>query len=359
MDSLLDTVTNVVGILVILLAVTQIGVTSAMRRIRANLPEVSPEAYRKARHKYESQRDRLVTLIATRNHVQAQAPSEQDVQAVQQDIQDLEGRVKQLADQNAKVEALRKTLGGHKKTASELEETLKALEAKIAELKARLDDTAVPEAPPPTVVRLPDPRPAPEDAKGIWGMCRQGRCLFVPEERLQRIARESIRRAGRILLFNPEQEKGTPEFHGGKLEALFKENDIGTRNFRLRVDAHQTRTWAHLLIEPRDQAGETPEQILSSQSACARIAREARERGAYIRFMVWPDGFKAYLTARKVADHYGVPAGWVPYTKRRWRRRLHGVRVHRMKKPKPRPPRKKPDKPDKPEKPKPPPDVID
>ena len=43
LDSLLDTMTNVVGILVILLAVTQMGVAQALERIRTNLPDISPE----------------------------------------------------------------------------------------------------------------------------------------------------------------------------------------------------------------------------------------------------------------------------------------------------------------------------
>ena len=43
LDSLLDTMTNVVGILVILLAVTQLGVGDAVKRIRGALVEVSSD----------------------------------------------------------------------------------------------------------------------------------------------------------------------------------------------------------------------------------------------------------------------------------------------------------------------------
>ena len=43
LDSLLDTMTNVVGILVILLVVTQLGVSDAVKRISANAPKISVE----------------------------------------------------------------------------------------------------------------------------------------------------------------------------------------------------------------------------------------------------------------------------------------------------------------------------
>jgi hypothetical protein len=53
LDSLLDTMTNVVGILVILLVVTQLGVTSAVKRIRSSLPEVSEQQYDEMRRETE------------------------------------------------------------------------------------------------------------------------------------------------------------------------------------------------------------------------------------------------------------------------------------------------------------------
>ena len=41
LDSLLDTMTNVVGVLIVVLIVTQVNVSSAAKRIRADLPDVT------------------------------------------------------------------------------------------------------------------------------------------------------------------------------------------------------------------------------------------------------------------------------------------------------------------------------
>ncbi len=49
LDSLLDTMTNVVGILVIVLIVTQLGVGDAVKRISANLPDISEAEYELAK----------------------------------------------------------------------------------------------------------------------------------------------------------------------------------------------------------------------------------------------------------------------------------------------------------------------
>ena len=51
LDSLLDTMTNVVGILVILLTVTQLGVGDAVQRIRGDIAEVSIEDLESAKQK--------------------------------------------------------------------------------------------------------------------------------------------------------------------------------------------------------------------------------------------------------------------------------------------------------------------
>ena len=58
MDSLLDTMTNVVGILVIVLVVTQLGVGDAVSRITESI-KVDPE-------EFEAKKNKLVVLKQTK-----------------------------------------------------------------------------------------------------------------------------------------------------------------------------------------------------------------------------------------------------------------------------------------------------
>ena len=62
LDSLLDTMTNVVGVLIVVLIVTQVNVSSAAKRIRANLPEVTVPMMTELREKDEKVRKRLPEL---------------------------------------------------------------------------------------------------------------------------------------------------------------------------------------------------------------------------------------------------------------------------------------------------------
>ena len=62
LDSLLDTMTNVVGVLIVVLIVTQVNVSSAAKRIRANLPEVTVPMMEELRKKEKEVQARLASL---------------------------------------------------------------------------------------------------------------------------------------------------------------------------------------------------------------------------------------------------------------------------------------------------------
>ena len=366
MDSLLDTVTNVVGILVILLAVTQMGVSTAIQRIRTNLPDISVETHAKARRELDQLDKSLASLIREWEKLRDHTPRDRRaLEALRKEILELQRKLqretKNLAARKSDFERAQRDVEKFKKQMGALEKQLQGAEAKLAELRAKLDDTPVREIPPATIVHLPDPKPAPKDAKCIWAMCRQGRCLFVQTDRLQGIALDAIRKGGRGLLYRepkarkpPPPKKDVPlEFDGKKLMALFKERRIGTPDFRLLIRAYDTRTWAYLEIVPEKDRGETVAEIRSRQSRCFRAARFAKRTDAYIRFLVWPDGFEAYLMARNVAVAHGVPAGWLPYSAPYWLTVLRQISIHKLKEPPPTPPSKQPLGPT------PPPDVVD
>lgn len=366
LDSLLDTVTNVVGILVILLAVTQMGVATAIKRIRTNLPDISVETHQKAKKEFEDLKKALEKLTRDWEKIKNAAPrSRRDLATLQKQIRELQKRLereaKRLASSKHAFENAQREVEKFKKQAGSLEKQLNDAEAKLAKLKAQLDKTPMPTVPPPTIVHLPDPKAAPKGAKCIWAMCRQGRCLLVDVSSLQDIALGAIRKGGRRLLYHPPnvkkpppRKKGAPfVFDGKKLMALFKKRRVGTRNFRLLVRAYDTRTYGHLEIVPQKGRGETVDQIRGRTSRFRQIAKRVKRGNGYFRFLVWPDGFEAYLMARVVSDAYDVPAGWIPYSAPYWLTSLPKIRIQKLKEPPPRPPAKKPAGPV------PPPDVID
>ncbi|MCB9937645.1 MAG: hypothetical protein H6823_05350, partial [Planctomycetaceae bacterium] len=190
LDSLLDTMTNVVGILVMVLIATQLGVKDAVSRI-ADSDVVDPAMV-------EAAKEKLLLTKQQREAVEAQLS---DLKPVD------DSAIKvQLADLRRKLDETRATLDQEKAVANQFalkieEDTKKAEQAKKkiqevadaeakrealqddlrkmleeeATLKAMLDDTPVQEAPPPKVVTLPDPRPAPEGAREVTFLCTNNR----------------------------------------------------------------------------------------------------------------------------------------------------------------------------------------
>jgi len=366
LDSLLDTVTNVVGILVILLAVTQMGVATAIERIRTNLPDISVLTHRKTLREFEELKKRLAELQREWAKLKnITPPDRRELEALQKQIRELkkqlEREAKRLAAHKTAFDKAQRDVDKFKKQANTLEKQLQDAEAKLASLRAKLDKTPVPTVPPPTIVHLPDPKAPPKDARCIWAMCRDGRCLLLDLDSLQETALNAIRKGGRRLLYRPPKAKKAPPrkkgapliFDGKKLVELFKKHRVGTRDFRLLVRAYDTRTYAHLEIVPLKGRGETLAQIRSRTSAFRRIAKRVKRGNGYFRFLVWPDGYPPYMMARTVTDAYDVPAGWLPYSAPYWLTTLRGIRIQKLKEPPPRPPTKKPAVPP------PPPDVID
>ena len=74
LDSLLDTMTNVVGILIIMLIVTQLGVGQAVERIKGFVDEVSQEDYDQALAESEDLKALLEELRAEWRELDPRVP---------------------------------------------------------------------------------------------------------------------------------------------------------------------------------------------------------------------------------------------------------------------------------------------
>ncbi len=182
LDSLLDTMTNVVGILVMVLIAAQLGVKDAVDRI-ADSELVDPEKLEETREELQLSRDQ-------RDAIQSQLDSMKPQDSIETKVQlaDLRRKLQQTrsqivsenktanqfavkieADKKKAAEASKKikAIADSKKARDRLQAELKGALENEAKLKALLEDTPVQEAPPAKVVTLPDPRPAPDGARQV------------------------------------------------------------------------------------------------------------------------------------------------------------------------------------------------
>jgi len=364
LDSLLDTMTNVVGILVILLAVTQMGVAQALERIRTNLPDISPEQLAQAQKEVRELAEILKQLQQTASKPEEVAPlSPLELKKLKEQIAKLQKYLDENPLPKIDVEKTKKLLAQLKDKLQKLEKQIELSQDELARLKAMLEKTPKQFGPPAKIIRLPDPRQAPKKAKPIYVLCVDNRIYPCNLEDLKKRGCRKILSMKKFFLYREKSTrpgrsgKLTKEYDYKKISGFFDKNFVGDRDFRIVPYISGYRLGFHLV--PRKQGGEGLKQIEKRNNRFRALARKAVKQNRYARFFVWNDSFPIYVEARKVADECKFPAGWQPHSgEKRWSVYpgqtfpLHG---YSHKKPKPRKPSAKPSKPQRPR----PPDVID
>lgn len=160
LDSLMDAVTNVVGVLMIVLVMMALNTAQMVQKILSDLPPVTPEEHQKMQEQ-----------------VKALPPPPADPKKIVEDKvkadQELKKAIEQLKTVDTSemaqqmkfmdLDSFRKKLEDAKKEREKEKGEMDKLLTEVERLKALLDVTPLYEPPPPTYVRLPNPRPYPKD----------------------------------------------------------------------------------------------------------------------------------------------------------------------------------------------------
>jgi hypothetical protein len=311
--------TNVVGILVILLTVTQLGVGDAVKRISSG-DQVDPEALAEAKQellKLELVKNELIQRLKSLVYEKG-VDIAAELQRIKRELADAKANVAALADNRAErvqaaeldarrlLEEAQRVLEEQKKKEDELTAKITAGNTEIARLRAQLEDTPIEGPPPPKVVHLPNPRPAPEGAKPVTVLCREGRVLHIDAENLQ----ERAQKLANFIVSRKKLDRDPAAGIDGKIlaEEFNRTSTIRDRDFDVTLEV-RGRT-PMLVLKRREGAGETLEQLQRSGSQYQRDIGRLPPDKFYLQFLVWPDSFETYLQARKIASDRGLPAGW-------------------------------------------------
>ena len=321
LDSLLDTMTNVVGILVILLVVTQLGVRDAISRISQS-EAVSPEALASA----QSQLDELnhnremlgqqVALIGSDEtsvdwlqQTQKVAAARRQLEALRNSEREREALIKQHLDEaRQQAEASKERLAQLENEAVQLESQLNEAEQEVARLRAQLAIAPDLGGLPTKVVTIPNPRAAPQGASAVEYLCLGERIVPVDLEALRDRAQKRTTYLVSRYRLGRDKAKG---IDGELLTNYFNKEKIRTDNFELEMTIWSGRVPA-LLLHPRRDAGESVETLQGKASRFERLMARADSKQHYLRFQVWPDSFETYLVAREIATRRDMLAGWIP-----------------------------------------------
>jgi hypothetical protein len=318
LDSMLDTLTNVVGILVIVLVTVQLSSQEAASRIAATAAKVDPEELAQLERDAAAAHDAAVAAAAALAREQAAAKNPgAEVARLETEAAAVERKAR---------EAVEKAVAAEKKRAQEQEAAQRAAAAATAEaakrqaerdkaatvvkdLQARLANLPLPVAPPAKQVRLPDPRPAPDGAKELRVLCRDGRVWVVDMPTLQEPAKK---RADYVV----KRRKLDPDGDGWLDDAKtfveeFNESPVREDGFEMTLMISSGK-WPQLVLTRMPGSGQPANEAIRSTSPLARALRRLGSDDHYVRFFVWPDGFEAYLQVREFVAERGFAAGWEP-----------------------------------------------
>ena len=304
LDSLLDTITTVVGILIILLIVVQLGADSAVNRIVEERKKEDGEAMMEERtNRFEKQRQ---DLLDEKKKVQEKLASENKSQAkLVQEISQLE---KELAAKKKAMPPAPPKLQNLRQEKTKLDNDKKAIELKVKKVKGLLA-----KAPKPSgqtlskEVSLPDPKPAPPKAKPFRFLCRNGKIYPLDDPRLISRVTQEIKKAG----INPNKAK---EYDGKKILAHFAKAKPGDPFFlaKPRIDANKRIIFE---LQKKSAAGEDEETLVKPTSKYLAALKGISPKTHYLQFEVFEDSFAAYLAARDLASKRNFPAGWKPVSR--------------------------------------------
>ncbi|MFP6854624.1 MAG: hypothetical protein VB980_02485, partial [Opitutales bacterium] len=193
LDSLLDTMTTVVGILIILLIVLQVGADKAVQHMVEVIKEDNASALQEMALKQVEQ-DKARVLKEKNELLQKAAQENKQVQQALAAIAKLEKDVqaaRKPAPELAKLQQQQKAASAEAKAASQ---KLDKKEAELKSMQALLAKTDKPAASDLTKdVNLPDPRSPVKGAKAFHFLCRDGKVFAVDGENLKNRAVAGIK----------------------------------------------------------------------------------------------------------------------------------------------------------------------
>lgn len=333
MDSLLDALTNVVGILVIVLVAVQISSQEAARRMEEMIEKVDPEEQKKIEQQAQEAKAKIeqVTQAIAQEKKQEKIDPEKLLKALRDDIEAAEKKAKadrlaaetaEKAAEKAKLEAekLRQRLMAQ---LAKLEEEAKEYTVSRDDLIAQLKKTKIPVPPPPKEVRPPTPMPPPIDMQNGKPLLerrevfvKNGRVIPIidPGDELSNAVKNRIKYIIGAKRLPVTPDNWLPNEDAAKVVVEeFNKNPPRLKNFspELKLTGKPPVQSLQIVLTPTDEAGEPPDQAIRGWF---RRTVFGTNRKYYLFFKVDPDSFEEYLAIRKVMDNEQFFAGWQPET---------------------------------------------
>lgn len=324
--ALMDTMTNVVGVLIIVLVMIGIGLAKSVKKVLSELPLVSEE-------EHVQLKEELAKIDTSHEPADVAA----DTAKLQKELEKVLEAVKELEAEQAKnpvvledLDKLLKQLESLKKERDQRKLTASELLAEIDKLKVKLDTTP-PYVPPPGIaIRLPNPKPMPEQAELQRVIVSEGKLHFLKERDFAKAVEEELKNGNsdyttrREIVKGPDgkpvMKKGSTgqpapvrklTFDPLKMTKFFDRANVGNKDVKVEVAQIPNSPNIQLNIQLKPTGGETIDQARRVSSVFRSQLNEFKTNPkAVVWFYVCKDSIPTYLMARDLVDQDGIPVGW-------------------------------------------------
>ena len=312
MDSLMDALTNVVAVLIVILLLLQTNVKQTVEKFLGDLTPATPEQIETAK---EQKAELSAQLQRQQELFKRPKPTEQEISAARADLSLLEKSIEKNKAALLELSELRKRVDAERKIEEAEQKKTEPILAEIARLKALLDQTPVPKAPEPTVVKLPNSREIPESAVVFHIHTFKDQIHLIDIEQARRMIMEEFDFHERSLFRELKRIPGKPDVRVYDQEKVVRH--FAGKNLKVRkqgISVPYNKPWTRLNFRVTFDPNEGDATLADLEvprgrfhNICDYIKRTPR---AVVIFKVHPNSFATYLKAREIADQMLIPSGW-------------------------------------------------
>lgn len=318
-DSLLDTMTNAVGILIVVLAVTYLVIIDNVDRV-ANL-DLKPSLVKN--EDYDQLQAELKRLDGVLEQLKEKwKAAERDVQyhqahldQVQTSSDTLTNILKQFDSSHFDIQEVEQKLQRDRNMPRQLEDEIDHLKEQMKNFQHAVNLQRELPKPKVTIARVPDPVPAPKGAERITFLCRYGQVVYYRTDEMTQLLHQGIADATGAELSDP---KITIRYFDKAVE-YFDTHEVALKGLRWRLRVVQRvdetnvihRDLKAFLEWTVADIGETYQDIQKDNSQYRKILSGFADKDVYAKYYVWGDSFPEYVVAREIVDEHNIPAGWV------------------------------------------------
>ena len=342
LDSLMDALTNVVGILIIVFILVQLNVAEAVQKVLSDLRQVTSEELQGMQTDHESVSEQLVQVIGDWEEAEEAAPvvaeslklknlEEEGLRKQAYTKVEFEERNKLLAE----IAQLEKELIPVREKELELGSERERLAALLANVKP-VEEIAALE------IRMPNPRPIPENALVYNFWVAPDRIVYLNEKEYLEQFEEEFERIRREVKVSERPGRGNdakpiPIYDATQTADYMKDKGrLGSRDVVSEIVVNPTSTRLTNRLSIAEEGGETIAEIRSQASTFQRALRKIKsEPNSIVMFHVDRAAIETYLTVRRYADAVEVPAGWKMHWTPFYQQQVVSIEVQRLKEPPP------------------------